>query len=286
MIMRVATAKELCRNHSVRQVCRLLGVNRSRLYYALSPKRDLTPLCRFVETIRVTLPQAGVPTLYEIVKRYHLDYSRREVSQAYRTLGILGKRPLRKPKTTNSRHPHPVYPDLVKGLRIKRPNQVWATDVTWVRISGRWAYLALIEDLYTRRIVGWSLSKSNDLFLCVFALEMALDHGTPEIHHSDQDTSYASPKYIRRLLDLGIAVSMTMTGSPWDNGFVERLNRTLKHEEVLLSEYQSLEEARTNIASWVELYNHGRPHSALDYCTPMEFYEMYEAEPKPGEQSP
>lgn len=286
MTMRVAAAKDLCKRHPVRQVCRLLGVNRSTLYHARAPKRDLEPLTRLVCALRVTFPQAGVPYMYELLRRHQVACSRREVRQMYVNLGILGKRPARRPRTTNSRHAHPTYPDLVKGVEINRPDQVWVTDVTYIRVSSRWAYLALIEDAYTRRIVGWAISKSNNILFCLEALDGALLTGTPEVHHSDQDNCYASPRYIERLLRVGAAVSMTATASPWDNGYAERLNRTVKHEEILLSDYQSMHEASQAIASWVELYNHGRPHSALNYCTPMEFYEMHQAGPNADERSP
>lgn len=276
MRQRVETARVLCLNYPLRTVCRLLGVGRSSVLYKGAPEPDLSSLKEAIFFFLSARPNAGVRYMYEMLWRHEVECTRKQIYLIYKEEGLLQKPAPPRVQTTDSRHAHPVYPNLIKGIQIDRPDQVWVTDVTFLKVGGNWAYLDLILDVYTRRLLSWSLSASNDTLLCCQALHQALLHGQPEIHHSDQGRPYASQRFTRELEGRGVLISMAMTGSPWQNPHAERVNRTIKEEEVLRSEYRTMSEARQAIGSWVELYNHGRIHSSLGYYTPAEAYEMYE----------
>jgi len=207
-------------------VCRVLEVPRSSVLYAARVERDLEGLTRAVEHIRVTLPWSGYVAMYHLLRRHRLECSRSDVRQVYLNLGILGKRaPARKGKTTDSRHEHPRYPNLVRELKPVRPDHVWVADTTEFCIGARRTFLALVEDVGTRRVVGFALSFSNDTLLTLGALEMALTKGRPQIHHSDQGRTYASDRYTTQLLSLGVTLSIARVGCAWENGYVERFQR-------------------------------------------------------------
>lgn len=191
-----------------------------------------------------------------------------------RELGIEPRRKRRKKVTTQSNHPFPRYPNLVLGLAITRPEQVWVADITYIRLGIGFVYLAIVMDVYTRQIRGWELSEFIDHQLTVAALGKALAHGRPEIHHSDQGVQYATPKYTALLV--GVQISMAEVGQAWQNGYAERLMRTIKEEEVDLTHYQDFDDARQQIGTFIdEVYTHKRIHSALGYLTPAEFEAQY-----------
>ncbi|MBX7131381.1 MAG: IS3 family transposase [Fimbriimonadaceae bacterium] len=280
MTQRLELARSLASTHPVRLLCRLLEVPRSTVLYEPAPRAFPEFLEETILSFRAVFPCAGVRYMHELLRRYQVQASRSQIRKIYETHGLLGKPPRRRIHTTDSQHLHPVYPNRVKGLAIVRADQVWVSDVTFIRVASRWAYLDLILDAFTRRILSWALGFGNTTALYCEALERALFEGTPEIHHSDQGRPYASPRYTRILSRLQVQISMARTGSPWENGLAERVNRTIKEEEVLRSEYRSLAEARLCLSNWIELYNHGRLHSSLAYYTPMEYHDMH----KPSEQ--
>lgn len=282
MSARVALARQLSDRYALRLLCRTLGISRSSALYESRRWPAWADLEETIFSFRSAFPSAGVRYMHELLLRHGVRASRSQVRAVYERHGLLA-RPF-KPRVvcTNSRHGHPRYRNLVKHLAIERADQVWVTDTTFLRVGKRWAYLNLIQDSFTRRIVGWSLGHSNSAWLCIQALEQALLTGVPEIHHSDQGSTYASQHYVEALHRRQIKISMAQTASPWQNGQAERLNRTVKHEEIRLSEYRTLQEAQHAMASWVELYNHGRIHSSLNYYTPMEFHEMNATPPKQG----
>lgn len=279
---RVGLARSLSDRYSVRLLCRTLGISRSSVLYETSGRPEWSDLESTILFFRSVFPGAGVRYMHELLGRHQVQASRSQVRAVYERKGLLAKPFAARLRCTDSRHAHPRYDDLVKGLAIVRADQVWVTDTTFIRIARRWAYLSLILDAYTRRIVGWSVGHSNSAWLCAEALERALLDGEPGIHHSDQGNTYASKGYIQILERHKIQISMARAASPWDNGYAERLNRTIKDEEVRLSEYRTLQEAQASIADWVELYNHGRIHSSLNYYTPMEFYQMNKEPPNQG----
>lgn len=202
--------------------------------------------------------------------------TRRAVRRAYLEMGLLKKPHRRRVCTTNSRHKEPVYPDLAKNVKAEAPDHIWVADVTHVRVRSRFAYLALLMDVYTRQILGWQAAFANDTLLTLEALRLAFSTGRkPKIHHSDQGSNYAARRYVLEVWSAGAQMSMTQTGKPQDNGFAERLNRTVKEEEVLHSEYQNLEELRQGIAAYVRRYNEKRIHSSLGYRKPSEVFRQW-----------
>ena len=176
-------------------------------------------------------------------------------------------------RTTNSQHPFFRYPNLVQGLEITHPDQVWVSDITYIRLHNEFVYLAIILDVFTRSIRGWCLSRTIDLQLTLDALRMALEqHDPPQIHHSDQGLQYAAHTYVNLLQAHNVQISMAAVGKAEENGFAERFMRTIKEEEVDLSEYHDFADAQTQIGHFIQaVYNHKRIHSALDYFTPSEF---------------
>src|SRR5262249_2883171 len=172
----------------------------------------------------------------------------------------------------------PRYPNLVKDLEITRPDQVWVADITYIRLRREFVYLAVLMDVFTRNIRGWHLSRSLEQGLTLAALERALVVALPEVHHSDQGLQYAATAYVDRLKNLNVNLSMAAVGEPRENGYAERLMRTIKEEEVDLSEYRDFHDAQQQIARFLDdVYNVKRIHSALGYLTPVEFEEQWRA---------
>jgi putative transposase len=178
-------------------------------------------------------------------------------------------------RTTDSNHPHRVYPNLLKNQTLSGPNQAWAADITYIRIRTGFVYLAAILDLYTRKIIGWSISKRIDGELCLTALRMALERRSWVvgcIHHSDRGVQYAAHDYVELLQDRGLAVSMSAKGNPYDNAFIESFFKTLKAEEVYLWNYETYDHVIERLPYFIEeVYNQKRLHSAIGYAPPNEF---------------
>jgi len=191
-------------------------------------------------------------------------------------LGLSGAPPVRKTRTTDSGHAFPRYPNLVRDLKIRRPEQVWVADITYIRLRDEFIYLAVVMDVFTRSIRGWHLGRDLDQGLTLAALERALVVAVPTIHHSDQGVQYAATLYVERLQELGVKLSMAAIGEPRENGFAERLVRTIKEEEVDLSDYRDFADARSQIGHFIDaVYNVKRIHSSLGYLTPQEFEDRW-----------
>jgi transposase InsO family protein len=176
--------------------------------------------------------------------------------------------------TTDSRHDLPVYPNLIKKRQVTGMNQVWVADITYIRIRSGFVYLAAILDLYSRRIVGWAISKRIDTELCVGALKMALETRSANgcIHHSDRGVQYASAKYVDLLRQHGLRISMSAKGNPYDNAFMESFYKTLKYEEVHLGNYETYADVIERVPYFLEeVYNRKRLHSSIGYVPPSEF---------------
>jgi putative transposase len=194
-------------------------------------------------------------------------------------LGLQGKVYRRKKRTTNSDHPFPRYPNLVRDLAVVRPDQVWVSDITYVRLRREFIYLAVVLDVFTRCIRGWNLGRSLSQELTLVALQRALVLHTPEIHHSDQGVQYAATAYIQQLENAGVEISMSEVGQAWQNGYAERVMRTIKEEEVELSEYQDYWDAYRQIGQFLDdVYMFKRIHSSLGYLTPVEFESQWLAQ--------
>ena len=179
----------------------------------------------------------------------------------------------RRPRTTRPEPGHRVYPYLLRGLAITRPNQVWAMDITYIPMARGFVYLAVVLDWATRRVLSWRLSITMDAAFCVETLEDALArHGRPEIFNTDQGSQFTGAAFTAVLAGNGIAISMDGTGAWRDNVFVERLWRSVKYEEVYLRAYESVSKARISIGRYLDFYNRRRPHSSLDGSTPDQAY--------------
>jgi len=175
-------------------------------------------------------------------------------------------------RTTNSDHPFPRYANLVQDLEINHPDQVWVCDITYIRLFQGFVFLAVVMDVFTRSIRGWNLSNSLDGSLTLKALLQGLDDRVPEIHHSDQGIQYATLEYVKALHARQVQISMSAQGEPRENGYAERLIRTIKEEEVERSDYQDFSDAYHQIGRFIEdVYNTKRIHSSLGYLTPVEF---------------
>jgi putative transposase len=196
----------------------------------------------------------------------------KRVARLMREMGLQGQCPARRPRTTHSDHGYPRYRNFVHGLTIGRQDLVWVGDITYVRLREEFVYLAVLMDVYTRRIRGWHLSRHLDQTLTLTALRRALAQHRPEIHHSDQGVQYAATAYIHALQARGVQISMAAVGEATENGYAERLMRTIKEEEVKLHDYADFHDAYQYLSRFLnDVYQHRRLHSALGYLTPAEF---------------
>ncbi|TAE23213.1 MAG: IS3 family transposase [Candidatus Kapaibacterium sp.] len=221
-------------------------------------------------------PRAGSRMLSAYLKRRGIAQAgRTRVSTAMQHLDIVHIPKRRVVRTTNSRHGFERYPNLVLHRAAETTDEIWVADITYIRLGNGFVYLAVIMDMYTRVIRGWALEATMEQSLTLAALEMALKHHTPRIHHSDHGVQYAALAYTERLKKTGSAISMAGIGEPTENGYAERLMRTIKEEEVSLTEYDDIDDARAHIGPFLtDVYNTKRPHSSLNYLTPEEFQAL------------
>ena len=265
--------KVLSREYRVTDCCAALDLPRSS-YYHRGKQRDERALREAIADIAGQHPAYGSRRIKAQLSRepYFLNVSRKRVRRVMGELNLLFKSK-RRASTTDSRHPHGRYKNLLKGMSVTKPNQVWVADITHLPLRGEEVYLAVLMDLYTRAVRGWNLSWSLGQELVLVPLRQALHHyPAPEIHHSDQGRQYCGKSHVKLLHDQGTQVSMAAVGKPKENGHVERLIRTIKEEEIERSEYQSMAEAREQIGYFIEVvYNTQRVHSALGYQTPAEY---------------
>jgi putative transposase len=258
---------------SIQEACWVVGMARSTFYYEPQPEEE-SRLYADLEKEARHYPTYGSRRLTHQLRRppYHYRVNRKHIQRMMRKKGLLRPVKRRKCRTTNSEHPYPRYPNLVEGLEITHPEQVWVCDITYVRLCNGFVYLAAIMDVFTRSIRGWSLGQVLDTNLTLAALRMAFSLCLPEIHHSDQGVQYAALDYVDLLKKYDVQVSMAATGKPEENGYAERLMRTIKEEEVDLSEYNDFADARSQIGRFIEdVYMTKRIHSSLGYLTPVEF---------------
>jgi putative transposase len=265
----------LADDYSVSLVCELLGCSRSSYYYQPNPKGE-TEVKSAIEKVAAEWPTYGYRRVTKQLQRQGWDLNKKRVQRLMREMGLLAKKKRKTRKTTNSEHSFPRYPNLVQDLEIVRPDQVWVSDITYIRLHAEFVYLAVIMDVFTRSIRGWHLGRGLDQSLTLIALDRALAEHKPEIHHSDQGIQYAATLYIDMLLAVDAAISMAECGQAWQNGYAERLIRTIKEEEVDLSDYEDYNDARFHLAQFLnDVYMHKRIHSSLGYLTPAEFEERW-----------
>lgn len=269
---------KLAAEYPVNLVCRVLGCSRSSYYYQ-SKGQDDQALKEAVEQVAASWPTYGYRRLTAQLKREGWLVNGKRVRRVMGELGLQGKVYRRKKRTTNSDHPFPRYPNLVQDLAVVRPDQVWVSDITYVRLRREFIYLAVVLDVFTRCIRGWNLGRSLSQELTLVALQRALILHTPDIHHSDQGVQYAATAYIQLLENDGVEISMAEVGQAWQNGYAERVMRTIKEEEVELSEYQDYWDAYWQIGRFLDdVYMFKRIHSSLGYLTPVEFESQWLAQ--------
>lgn len=273
---------QLSAEYPLSVVCQTLDIARSSVYARQHAAMSATEveLRAQIERIAGQWPTYGYRRVTAQLRREGAGtINSKRVRRLMRELGLAGKAPPRRCHTTNSAHAYPRYPNLVVGLTITHPDAAWVADITYVRLQRDFVYLAVLMDVYTRSIRGWELSRHLDQALTLSALERALAAGRPPgIHHSDQGVQYAASAYTARLEQVGTRISMAAQGEPRQNGYAERLMRTIKEEEVALTEYRDFADAYAQIGRFLDdVYQHKRIHSALGYLTPTEFEAAYHA---------
>ena len=228
-------------------------------------------LMRKIDEIYTELPFYGSPKITKELKNQGIIANHKKIERLMAEMGLQALEPQ---KNTSKPHPdHPVFPYLLRTKRIIYPNQVWGTDITFIRAKGLWFYLVAILDWYSRYVLSWQLSRTLTADFCVNALDQALTIARPEIHNSDQGSQFTSFEYIAKLREYPeIQISMDGRGRCFDNIFTERLWRTVKYEEVYLKEYQSFDEAQESLNGYFNLYNTRRLHESLNYLTPQKVY--------------
>jgi putative transposase len=257
---------------SVTRQAEAVGLARSTVYYLPRPvsASDLE-LMRQLDELHLGFPFAGARMLSRLLAARGSKTGRRHIKTLMKRMGIAAL--YRRPRTTKPEPGHKVYPYLLRGLEVTRPNQVWAMDITYIPMAKGFVYLTVVLDWFSRRVLSWRLSITMEASFCVAALEEALArHGKPEIFNTDQGSQFTGAVFTGVLASNGIAISMDGKGAWRDNVFVERLWRTVKYEEVYLHAYESVTAARASIGRYLDLYNRRRPHSSLDGMTPDQAY--------------
>ena len=266
------SAELVAAGNRVGLVCQTLGLARSSFYYPPQAPAEQADVKAALEEEAGNWPTYGYRRLTRQLERRGLVVNSKRVRRLMRASGIQAEKPQKKVETTDSRHHFPRFPNLVLDLTIDRPDQVWVGDITYIRLKRDFVYLAVLMDVFTRLICGWELGRSLDQSLTRTALERGLAQHWPEIHHSDQGVQYAATDYVDRLQALDVHISMATVGKPEENPYAERLIRTIKEEEVYLSDYQDFTEAHQQLGHFLDdVYNCKRIHSALGYLTPLEF---------------
>ena len=268
----------LTQSYPVGLVCQMLEIPRSTYYYRPKP-RDDSALKAAIEGVVADWPTYGYRRVTAQLRREGWRVNRKRIYRLMREMSLQATKKRRKRRTTDSRHGFPRYPNLVQDLKILYPDQIWAADITYIRLLREFVYLAVVMDIFTRSVRGWHLGRSLDQTLTLSALEKALELGKPQIHHSDQGIQYATTAYVRRLREAGVRISMADVGEAAQNGHVERLIRTIKEEEVYLADYIDYHDAYRQIGRFLEdTYMHKRIHSALGYLTPVEFVVQWKTQ--------
>lgn len=264
-------------NHSrisVSRQCQLLGLSRSSWYYRAEKDADEAAyndrLMRMIDRQYLLTPFFGVARMTAQLQRDGEAVNAKRVRRLMRLMGLEAIYP--KPRTSVKNPENKVFPYLLKGVKIERNDQVWATDITYIPLHRGFAYLTAVMDWHSRFVLAWELSVTMDVNFCLDALKRALSLGTPEIFNSDQGSQFTSMAFTGVLLGAGVRISMDGRGRAYDNIFTERLWRSVKYEEVYLHDYETPTEALHGIGNYFTFYNHARPHQSLQWRTPAEVY--------------
>ena len=257
---------------SVTRQAEVVGIARSTVYYLPRPvsATDLDLMCQ-IDKLHTEFPFAGSRMLRRLLAANGSQVGRRHIKTLMRKMGIEAL--YRRPRTTRPEPGHKIYPYLLRGLEIVRPNQVWAMDITYIPMAKGFVYLAVVLDWFSRRALSWRVSITMEASFCIETLQEALArHGKPEIFNTDQGSQFTGAAFADVLISNDIKISMDGKGAWRDNVFVERLWRSVKYEEVYLRAYDSVSDARGSIGRYLDLYNRRRPHSSLDGMTPDQAY--------------
>jgi putative transposase len=257
---------------SVRHQCRLLGLNRSSYYY--EPAKETAEnlrLMRLIDEQYTEQPVFGSRRMTVWLNNRGEEVNRKRVQRLMRVMGLEAIYP--KPNLSAGGGRHKVYPYLLRGVSIERINQVWSTDITYIPMEHGFMYLAAIMDWHSRYVIAWRLSNTLDGEFCLDMLEEALGQAKPEVFNTDQGAQFTAAAWTSRLEAAGVQVSMDGKGRCLDNVFVERLWRTVKHEDVYVRRYESVPELHAGLVRFFAFYNHQRPHQSLDYRTPAAVYQ-------------
>jgi putative transposase len=270
---------KLVESYPIQTICQAVELSHSTYYYQ-NQEKDEQEVKTAIEEVALAWPTYGYR---RIAVQLHRDkgwiINDKRVRRLMKEMGLKARIKRKKQRTTNSEHGFPRYPNLVIDLDVVRPEQVWVADITYIRLLKEFVYLSVIMDVFTRSIRGWHLGRNIDQELTLTALKQALGNHIPEIHHSDQGLQYAATAYVNLLDSHDVSISMADVGQAWQNGYAERLIRTIKEEEVDLSDYQDYDDAYKQIGRFLdELYIHKRIHSSLGYLTPAEFESQWLAQ--------
>jgi putative transposase len=259
---------------SFKRKCELVKVPRGSMYYKPKPKEesDDVLIMNELRSIYHEHPYYGYRKMVTALREIGIVANHKRVYDLLRIAGIQAIYASK--KTTIRNMQHKVFPYLLKGVKIERPNQVWQVDITYLKIGGRFAYLVCFIDVFSRRIMGWELSTSLDKKVCLDAFYRALKYHKPEMINSDQGCQFTSEEWINALQENKILISMDGKGRWVDNVFVERLWRTMKYELVYLNSFETIDEARTAIANYINFYNQRRFHQSLNHHTPDAVFNM------------
>jgi len=258
---------------SISRQAELLGISRASIYYATLPNQEEIRITRAIDELFTKYPFYGSRRMKGILADdYGIHIGRHQTRRLMRLMGIEAIYPRKKPKTSISEPAHRKYPYLLRGLPIVRPNQVWGTDITYLRLEEGWAYLVAILDWYSRYVIFWAVSPTLESDFCITALKGALQKESPEIFNSDQGVQFTSHDFTEILSSREIKISMDGRGRCMDNIFTERLWRTVKYENVYLKSYRNIQEAGDGLSEYFRFYNHIRRHQSLNYQTPANVY--------------
>jgi len=265
----------------IRNACISFQLGKSSYYYWKNKDKQESLdkyLKKEIQGIALEFPFYGYRRITKELHRRELGANHKKVLRIMRENNLLCRRKKAfRPVTTDSNHNYNIYPNLIKNIKVTGLNQVWVSDITYIRLPEGFAYLASIMDMFSRKCIGWSLGRDIDSLLTLEALEMASTKRkqigfSNLIHHSDRGVQYASNNYVELLKKNGIKISMSASGNPYDNAFAESFNKTLKVEEVYINEYETFEDALKNIKHFIEIvYNKKRLHSSIGYVPPEEF---------------
>ena len=256
---------------SIRHQCDVLGLARSSYYYQPASESPLNlELMRLIDEQYMRTPYLGYPKMTVYLRRLGYQVNPKRVYRLMRLMGLQAV--YARPKTSAGNPAHAIYPYLLRGLEMIRPNQVWCADITYIPMPRGFMYLVAIMDWFSRYVLSWEVSNSLDRLFCVDALEAALTHAQPEIFNTDQGAQFTSHDFTGRLLQADIRISMDGRGRYLDNIFIERLWRSVKHEHLYLHRHETVSALLHGLDDYFSEYNEFRPHQALNYATPAEVY--------------